>query len=151
MTRIRGVTRIAYAGSFPSRRALPHVMHGCWETLEGQPERGIRVRLTRASPDAAMLTTLSDLAATRRWVQKWQPFGASHSEARAMLANGGSRPTSAEDQEENWLPDRGPCRRGAVWLVWTFLQLQEDALLRGVIRPDDLGGDQVIGKHCVEQ
>lgn len=66
-------------------------MHGCWETLEGQPERGIRVRLTRVSPDAAMLTTLSDLAATRRWVQKWQPFGASHPEARAMLANGGSR------------------------------------------------------------
>ena len=58
-----------------------------------QPERGIRVRLTQVSPDAAMLTTLSDLAATGalglRTAQTYPLEQAARAHAR--LAEGGLR------------------------------------------------------------
>ena len=58
-----------------------------------QPERGIRVRLTQVSPDAAMLTTLSDLAAegalALRVAQTYPLEQAA--QAHARLAEGGLR------------------------------------------------------------
>jgi NADPH:quinone reductase-like Zn-dependent oxidoreductase len=58
-----------------------------------QPERGIRVRLTQVAPDAAMLTTLSDLAATGalalRVAQTYPLVQAA--QAHARLAKGGLR------------------------------------------------------------
>jgi NADPH:quinone reductase-like Zn-dependent oxidoreductase len=58
-----------------------------------EPERGIRVRLTQVSPDAAMLTTLSDLAATGALalrVAQTYPL-AQAAQAHARLAQGGLR------------------------------------------------------------
>lgn len=57
-----------------------------------QPERGIRVRLTRVAPDVAMLTTLSDLAAT----------GPGASSRRDLVAG----------------PGTGPGAPGRRWLAW---------------------------------
>jgi NADPH:quinone reductase-like Zn-dependent oxidoreductase len=58
-----------------------------------KPERGIRVRLTQVSPDAAMLTTLSDLASTGslalRVAQTYSLDQAA--QAHARLAEGGLR------------------------------------------------------------
>jgi NADPH:quinone reductase-like Zn-dependent oxidoreductase len=58
-----------------------------------QPERGIRVRLTQVSPDAAMLTTLSDLAAAGALalrVARTYPLDEA-ARAHARLAEGGLR------------------------------------------------------------
>jgi NADPH:quinone reductase-like Zn-dependent oxidoreductase len=58
-----------------------------------QPERGIRVRLTQVAPDAAMLTTLSDLAATGALalrVAQTYPLDRA-AKAHARLAEGGLR------------------------------------------------------------
>jgi NADPH:quinone reductase-like Zn-dependent oxidoreductase len=57
------------------------------------PERGIRVRLTRASPDASMLTTLSDLASSGALalrVAQTYPLERA-AEAHARQAQGGLR------------------------------------------------------------
>jgi NADPH:quinone reductase-like Zn-dependent oxidoreductase len=57
------------------------------------PERGIRVRLTQVAPDAAMLTTLSDLAATGALslrVAQTYPLDQA-AQAHARLAEGGLR------------------------------------------------------------
>jgi NADPH:quinone reductase-like Zn-dependent oxidoreductase len=58
-----------------------------------QPERGIRVRLTQVSPDAAMLTTLSDLAAAGELALRVARTYPLHDAARAhaRLAEGGLR------------------------------------------------------------
>jgi NADPH:quinone reductase-like Zn-dependent oxidoreductase len=58
-----------------------------------EPERGIRVRLTRASPDASMLTTLSDLASSGALalrVAQTYPLEQA-AEAHARQAQGGLR------------------------------------------------------------
>jgi NADPH:quinone reductase-like Zn-dependent oxidoreductase len=58
-----------------------------------QPERGIRIRLTQVSPDAAMLTTLSDLASTGALalrVARTYPLEQA-AQAHARLAEGGLR------------------------------------------------------------
>jgi NADPH:quinone reductase-like Zn-dependent oxidoreductase len=58
-----------------------------------QPDRGIRVRLTQVAPDAAMLTTLSDLAAAGELalrVAQTYPLDQA-ARAHARLAEGGLR------------------------------------------------------------
>ena len=58
-----------------------------------EPERGIRIRLTQVSPDAAMLTTLSDLAAAGALVLRvaqTYPLDKA-AQAHARLAEGGLR------------------------------------------------------------
>ena len=79
----RIIGAVADGGTFVTTRAdaLP------------EPERGIRVRLTQVSPDAAMLTTLSDLASTGALVLRvaqTYPLDQARS-AHARLAEGGLR------------------------------------------------------------
>lgn len=79
----RIIGAVADGGTFVTTRvdALP------------QPERGIRVRLTQVSPDAAMLTTLSDLAATGALavrVARTYPLDQA-AQAHVWLAKGGLR------------------------------------------------------------
>jgi NADPH:quinone reductase-like Zn-dependent oxidoreductase len=79
----RIIGAVADGGTFVTTRvdALP------------QPERGIRVRLTQVSPDAAMLTTLSDLASTGALalrVAQIYPLEQA-AQAHARLAEGGLR------------------------------------------------------------
>lgn len=58
-----------------------------------EPERGIRIRLTQVSPDAAMLTTLSDLATAGALVLRVaQTYPLDQAaQAHARLAEGGLR------------------------------------------------------------
>jgi NADPH:quinone reductase-like Zn-dependent oxidoreductase len=79
----RIIGAVTDGGIFVTTRAdaLPH------------PERGIRVRLTQVAPDAAMLTTLSDLAATGALalrVAQTYPLDQA-AQAHARLAEGGLR------------------------------------------------------------